>query len=94
MARFRLTRFESLRDMQLQAAIDSRLARVRAGNLGDYKSIGNGVFELRIHVGSGVRVYFAMQGAQIVILLGGGDKRTQKRDIRHAQQLWKSYKSL
>jgi putative addiction module killer protein len=86
--------FESLRDIKSQAAVDSRLARVRAGNLGDHKSVGEGVFELRIHIGGGLRVYFAMQGAQIVALLGGGDKSTQKRDIGRAQQLWKLYKSL
>ena len=86
--------FESLRDIKSQAAVDSRLTRVRAGNLGDHKSVGDGVFELRIHIGSGLRIYFAMQGAQIVVLLGGGDKSTQQRDIGRAQQLWKRYKSL
>jgi putative addiction module killer protein len=86
--------FRSLCDIKMQAAIDARLARVRAGNLGDHKHIGGGVFELRIHVGAGLRIYIALEGARIVILLGGGDKSTQKRDIRRAQQLWKSYTSL
>ena len=86
--------FDSLRDMKSQAAVDSRLARVRAGNLGDHKPVGEGVFELRIHIGGGLRIYFAMQGAQIIVLLGGGDKSTQKRDIGRAQELWRRYRSL
>ena len=53
--------FDSLRDMKSQAAVDSRLARVCAGNLGDHKPVGEGVFELRIHIGGGLRIYFAMQ---------------------------------
>ncbi len=81
--------FDSLRDRKMQAAVDARLARVRAGNSGDYKSVGGGVFELRIALGPGLRVYYGQQGRQIVVLLGGGDKGTQSRDIRRAQQLWK-----
>jgi putative addiction module killer protein len=83
--------FDSLGDLKMQVAVDSRLARLRAGNLGDHKSVGGGVFELRIHLGPGLRVYFAQQGRQIVILLGGGDKRTQARDISRAQKLWKQF---
>ena len=75
--------FDSLRDRKMQAAVDSRLARVRAGNFGDSKSVGDGVFELRI--------YYGMQGRQVVVLVGGGDKGSQSRDIRRAQQLWKEF---
>ena len=83
--------FDSLRDRRMQAAVDSRLARVRAGNFGDCKSVGGGVFELRIALGPGLRVYYGLHGRQVVVLLGGGDKSTQTRDIRRAQQLWKEF---
>ncbi len=83
--------FDSLRDKKLQAAVDTRLARVRAGYFGDCKSVGDGVFELRIALGPGLRVYCGLHGRQVVILLGGGDKRTQSRDIRRAQELWQQF---
>jgi putative addiction module killer protein len=86
--------FDSLRDTKLQAAVDSRLARVRAGNFGDHKSVGGGVFELRISVGPGLRVYYGEQNKQIVILLGGGDKSTQSRDINRAKQLWQQWQQF
>jgi len=79
--------FDSLRDKKMQAAVDARLTRVRAGNFGDFKSVGGGVFELRISFGPGLRIYYALHGRQIVVLLGGGDKSSQSRDIRRAQQL-------
>jgi putative addiction module killer protein len=72
----------------MKAAVDARLARVRAGNFGDCKSVGGGVFELRIPLGPGLRVYYGLRGQEIVVLLGGGDKRGQQRDIRRAQELW------
>src|SRR5271154_930736 len=83
--------FDSLRDMRMQAAVDARLTRVRAGNFGDCKSVGGGVFELRISPGPGLRVYYGMQGLKIVILLSGCDKRGQRRDIQRAQQLWQQF---
>lgn len=83
--------FNSLRDRKIQAAVDARLARVRAGNPGDHKSVGAGVSELRIHMGSGVRVYYGEWNKQIVILLGGGDKSSQPRDISRAKQLWQQF---
>ena len=83
--------FDSLRDTRMQAAVDTRLARVRAGNFGDAKSVGGGVFELRIALGPGLRVYYGLHGRRIVVLLGGGDKRSQPRDIRRAQQLWQQF---
>lgn len=83
--------FGSLRDRKWQAAVDSRLARVRAGNFGDAKSVGGGVFELRIDLGPGLRVYYGLHGRQVVVLLGGGDKRSQPRDMRRAQQLWQQF---
>jgi putative addiction module killer protein len=84
--------FDSLRDRKMQAAVDARLTRVRAGNFGDCKAVGCGVFELRIALGPGLRVYYGLHGQQAVILLGGGDKGTQARDVRRAQQLWQQYR--
>jgi putative addiction module killer protein len=75
----------------MQAAVDARLARVRAGNFGDAKSVGGGVFELRIALGPGLRIYYGMHGGNIVVLLGGGDKGSQSRDIRRSQQLWHQF---
>ena len=83
--------FDALHDRKMQAAVDARLTRVRAGNFGDCKSVGDGVFELRIALGPGLRVYYGLQGQRVVILLGGGDKSTQARDIRRAQQLWQQF---
>jgi putative addiction module killer protein len=83
--------FDSLGDQRMQVAVDARLTRVRAGNFGDCKSVGGGVFELRIALGPGLRVYYGLQGRQIVVLLGGGDKSSQARDIRRAQQLWQQF---
>lgn len=76
----------------MQATVDARLARVRAGNFGNHKSIGEGVCELRIDFGPGLRVYDGEQHQQIVILLGGGDKSSQSRDIMRAKQLWRQFK--
>ena len=75
----------------LWQAVDARLARVRAGNFGDAKSVGGGVSELRINFGPGLRVYYGLHGKQIVVLLGGGDKGSQSRDIRRAQQHWQQF---
>ena len=83
--------FDSLRDRRMQAAVDARLARVRAGNFGDAKSVGAEVFELRINFGPGVRVYYGLHGRQVVVLLGGGGKGSQDRDIRRAQQHWQQF---
>ena len=66
--------FGSLRDKKVQAAVDTRLARVRTGNFGDFNSVGSGVFELRIHAGPGLRVYYGLHRGQVVVLVGGGDK--------------------
>lgn len=83
--------FDFLGDQKMQAAVDARLARVRAGNFGDCKSVGGGVFELRIALGPGLRVYYGLHGQKIVVLVGGGDKRSQPRDIRRAQELWQQF---
>jgi putative addiction module killer protein len=67
--------------------IVDRIRRMEMGNPGDAKSIGQGIFEMRIDYGPGYRIYYVHRGAQIVLLLCGGDKRTQQRDIQRAQKL-------
>ena len=83
---------EALRDEKAQAKIRVRLDRVRLGNLGDWAAVGEGVGELRIHYGPGYRVYFGQVGSAIVLLLCGGDKSTQSRDIQMAQAYWRDYR--
>jgi len=82
---------QSLRDLQAKAAIVLRLKQVQAGHLGDVKFVGGGVSELRCHMGPGYRVYFCKRGDQIILLLAGGNKSTQSRDIVRAQQLAKEH---
>jgi putative addiction module killer protein len=79
--------FSSLRDRMARARIDSRIRRLSLGNPGDVKPVGEGVSEMRIDYGPGYRVYFAQRGQTLVILLAGGDKRTQDRDISTALKL-------
>ena len=67
--------------------------RIQLGNLGDTESVGEGVYELRLHFGAGYRVYFASVGNSIIVLLGGGDKSTQKNDITKAKEIWRRYKN-
>ena len=76
-----------LNDQRARLQIVRRISRVAAGNFGDAKSVGGAVSELRIDHGPGYRVYFTRRGKAIVILLCGGDKRTQSRDIQKAQEI-------
>ncbi|WP_256378499.1 type II toxin-antitoxin system RelE/ParE family toxin [Nodosilinea sp. P-1105] len=78
-----------MRDRQAKARINVRIRRLSMGNLGDVKPVGQGVSELRIDYGPGYRVYFIQRGETLVILLAGGDKKTQKRDIKAALELAK-----
>jgi putative addiction module killer protein len=80
-----------LADDRIEARIFARLERVSGGNLGDHKSLGGGLFELRIHTGPGYRIYFAMTGRTCVLLLCGGDKRKQSSDIQRARGYFKDY---
>jgi putative addiction module killer protein len=81
--------FKSLRDSQAQARINIRIRRLSMGNSGDVKPVGKGVSELRIDYGAEYRVYFIQRGEQLIILLAGGDKRTQDQDIKTALNLAK-----
>jgi len=85
---------DSLADLETRAAIDSRVARLKQGNLGDFKKLkdAEGVIELRIDFGPGFRIYLGRAGNTLVVLLCGGDKRTQNRDIKDAVSYWKDYK--
>lgn len=80
-----------LRDASAVARVLARIGRLRRGSLGDCKPVGGGVSELRVDCGPGYRVYFGQKGQTLVILLCGGDKRTQERGIRQAQQYWSDY---
>ena len=78
--------FGGLKDTKGRARILARVERIRlTGHFGDCESLGEGVSELRIHFGPGYRIYFCRRGSEIVVLLGGGDKGSQTRDIRAAQ---------
>jgi len=84
--------FERLDD-QAAAKITTALERMRAGNFGDHKSVGQGVVERRIDYGPGYRVYFGRDGARLVVLVGGGTKSRQSSDIKDAQANWAEYKA-
>jgi putative addiction module killer protein len=77
---------------QVAAKVATALTRLSLGNMSNVKGVGSGVFELRIDFGSGYRVYFAKDGEQLVILLGGGTKQRQQRDISAAIAKWEDYK--
>ena len=78
---------DGVRDIRARARIQARLDRLAEGNPGDVKPIGEGVSELKINYGPGYRVYFKARGREVIILLAGGDKRTQAKDIKSALRL-------
>jgi putative addiction module killer protein len=80
-----------LRDTTARIAIDRRINRVELGNLGDHRFCRDGVWELRIDVGPGYRVYYAVAGRELVLLMCGGDKRTQGTDIDRACEYWQDW---
>ena len=84
--------FESLRDEKGKGIINARLGRVRTGNLGDCKSVGQGVLELRVNFGPGYRIYLGQDGQTVVILLCGGNKKSQRKDIQNACAYWADYR--
>jgi putative addiction module killer protein len=81
--------FSGLRDLRAARRIQARIDRAESGNLGECAPVGEGVSEMRIHHGPGYRVYFVQRGLEVVVLLGGGDKSTQARDIASARDLAK-----
>ena len=84
--------FESIRDQKTRTRIRGHLTRLEVGNLGNCQSVGGGVFELRIHFGPGYRIYFGEVANTILLLLCGGDKSSQQRDIERAKTYWQDYK--
>ncbi len=84
---------EDLRDPQTRRRILTRLRRVAQGNLGDVKALKNGIFELRLQFGPGYRIYLGEDGNTIVVLLLGGDKSSQHKDIELAKMYWMEYQS-
>jgi putative addiction module killer protein len=80
-----------LRDTKARIAIDRRINRLELGNFGDHKFCSDGVWELRIDVGPGYRIYYAIARTQLILLLLGGDKRTQAADIDRACANWKDW---
>ncbi len=84
---------DGLSDMRAQVLIDKTIAKIRLGNFGDYKSVGEGVQEVRLDYGPGYRVYFAEHGATLVILLCGGTKKRQEKDIAQAKRFWTEWKA-
>jgi putative addiction module killer protein len=83
---------QSLKDKQAQAKIRVRIKRLEAGNFGDCDPVGEGVQELREHLGAGYRVYFGRHGQTVVILLCGGSKKSQPADIKTAKEYWEDWK--
>lgn len=81
--------FSKIKDITARVKIDRRIERLKMGNFGDVKSVGEGVSELRIDYGQGYRIYFTKQGEVIVLLLCGGDKSTQEKDIKKAKEMLK-----
>ncbi|MBX9878580.1 MAG: type II toxin-antitoxin system RelE/ParE family toxin [Candidatus Obscuribacterales bacterium] len=82
---------EGLRDHRAKQKIYARLYRIRSGNLGDIRSVGVGVCEVKIDYGPGYRIYFGQDGDKIIIFLCGGDKSTQDEDIKKAKEYWQNY---
>src|SRR3972149_6743256 len=82
---------DALHDLQARARVQTRIERLAAGNPGDVEPVGEGISELRINYGPGYRVYFKKRGRELIILLAGGDKRTQATDIKAALHLARNF---
>ncbi|MDW3686102.1 type II toxin-antitoxin system RelE/ParE family toxin [Cupriavidus sp. CV2] len=82
----------ALQDLKARAKILTRLKRAEQGNFGDSEPIGEGLSEMRIDFGPGYRIYYGREGAVAYLLISGGDKSTQKADIRRAKEMWKTIK--
>ena len=86
--------FADLKDAKIRQAVDARLARARRGLLGDSGWVGEGVWEFRLDIGPGYRVYFGQPEHVIIVLLGGGHKKTQNQDIKKARAYWADYRGI
>ncbi|KTC64945.1 Addiction module killer protein HI1419 (plasmid) [Legionella adelaidensis] len=81
-------------DSVAAAKIATALYRMELGNFSNIKSLGDGIYENKIHFGPGYRIYFGQEGEELIILVGGGTKKQQSKDIQIAKELWKEYKRL
>ena len=79
-------------NIAIRARIQERIFRLELGNLGDYKFLGSGIYEIRCDFGPGYRIYFSIEGRKVILLLVGGDKKTQRRDIAIAKSYWLNWK--
>ena len=79
--------FNKLKDFRARSKINSRIYQIKNGNFGDFKSVSDGIFEMRIHYGPGYRIYYTRKDDEVIILLVGGDKSTQQKDIEKAKEL-------
>ena len=84
---------DALKDLRAQVRIAARLRLAEAGSLGDWKTVGGEVSEMRVDVGPGYRLYFTRRGSILIVMLAGGDKSTQARDIKRAQRILKELES-
>lgn len=84
--------FRRLKDRKAKANILLRIQRIEAGNLGDVNPVGEGIGEIKIHYGPGYRLYYKINGKQFILLLHGGDKSSQEKDILKAKSIWNQYK--
>lgn len=84
---------DNLKDLRAKLAIATRIRRAENGNFGDYKSVGDGVYEMRITQGQGYRVYYGQKGEVTYLLICGGNKSTQQQDIEQAKSLWAKLKA-
>lgn len=80
--------FEKIRDAKGKARIAARIDSARAGNFGDYKILDDGICEMRVDFGPGYRIYYVREGLRLYLLIAGGDKSSQKRDIDQAKKIW------
>jgi putative addiction module killer protein len=87
------TWLKGLKDARARAKILVRIQRLAAGNPGDVKPVGSGLSEMRVPEGPGYRVYYGAHGEELILILAGGDKSTQHKDIKHVQELWADYKA-
>jgi len=84
--------FEGLHDLKIKMRIAARINRARAGNFGEYKVLDDGVCEMKMDFGPGYRIYYAQEGLRVYLLLIGGDKSSQKKDIAKAKEMWRTIK--
>lgn len=85
--------FDGIREILTRAKILTRLDRLKLGNFGDCKTVGDGVSELRIHYGPGFRIYYSKMGNRVILLLTGGDKGSQVKDVKKAKEYLRDYNS-